>query len=240
MDRPAGRPAIRMTWESVLFMHWPVPRAALRGLVPKPLEIDVFDGTGWVGLVPFTMPVVGSTWLPPIPTAHRFHECNVRTYVRLAGEPGVYFFSLDAASRLAVWAARRFWQLPYHLARIDLRREDSLIHYTVDRVGRRGPRLRCAWKVGAPRSQARPGNPDFFLTERYALYSFDRRGQPRRCRIHHEPWRLYDAELVHLDDTLVAAAGIRLPEIRPVMYCADHLDVLAWPLEDPSEASTRV
>lgn len=226
---PAGRPAVRMTWKTLLFAHWPVPAEALRRLVPEPLQIDTFDGTGWVGLIPFTMPVFRIPRLPPIPTAGSFHECNVRTYVTCGGEPGVYFFSLDATSRLAVWGARRLWRLNYHMARIDLRREGDVVHYSVDRA-RSTARLRCAWRAGALRAPSRAGHLDYFLTERYALYTVDRHGRPLRGRIRHEPWTLRDAELLQLDDGLVAAAGITAAHDPPVLYHADHLDVHAWPL----------
>lgn len=234
-DRPSGRPAIRMVWESLLFAHWPVPPDALRRLVPPALEIDTFDGAAWIGLVPFTMPVFRLNRLPPVPTMSRFHECNVRTYVRErdGGGAGVWFLSLDATSRLAVRGARRLWRLPYHLARIGLRRDGDDVRYSVDRV-RPGPvpaRLRCAWRAGAPRQRPSPGDLAHFLTERYALYAVDRRGRPRRGPIRHDPWPLRDAELLDLDDTLVAAAGVRVPECEPVLHHADRLEVDAWPLE---------
>ena len=225
------RPAIRMVWESLLFVHWPVGAETLRSLVPAGLDLDTFDGSAWVGLVPFTMPRVRSTRLPPIPTMHRFHECNVRTYVRCGNDAGVYFFSLDAASRLAVWAARLMWRLNYHHAGIELQREGDVVRYRVDRRAGSSARLRCVWRAGAERPRAAPGTLDHFLTERYCLFTTDRRGRPLIGRIRHEPWSLRDAELLELEDGLVAAAGIRVPDEPPVLYHADRLEVAAWPLE---------
>ena len=101
---------MRMTWRSLLFVHWRVPVEQLRPLVPPDLEIDRFDDSAWVGLVPFTMTGVRPWWVPGLLNVRgitRFHECNVRTYVTLGGKPGVWFFSLDAASRPAVWWAPR-------------------------------------------------------------------------------------------------------------------------------------
>ena len=83
----------------------------------------------------------------------------------------------------------------------------------------------------AARPPSAPGQLDHFLTERYALFVVDRRGRPRRGRIAHEPWPLRDAELVDLDDGLVAAAGVTVPDEPPVVCCADRLDVDAWPLD---------
>lgn len=229
--RPDGRPAIRMTWQTLLFAHWRLAPETLRPLVPQPLEIDTFDGVAWVGLVPFTMPGFRSTALPWIPTMGSFHECNVRTYVRHRGEPGVLFFSLDAASRIAVWTARRFWRLPYFFARIALQREGDLVRYSLDRVADSAARLRCGWRAGPARAPARPGDLDHFLTERYMLYTLDSQGRLVRGRIWHQPWPLRDAELIELDDGLVSAAGITVPEESPVVFCANRIDVEAWPLE---------
>jgi uncharacterized protein YqjF (DUF2071 family) len=220
-----------MVWQTLLFVHWPVPPAVVRQLVPPELELDTHEGSAWVGLVPFTMPVVRALCLPPVPSMRRFHECNVRTYVTCGGEPGVYFFSLDAASHSAVWGARRFWHLPYHYARIDLRREGDVVHYSVDRSRQTDATLRCVWRIGAPRPRSLPGSLDHFLTERYMIWTVDGDGRPRFGRVRHEPWMLRDAEMIELNDNLVRAAGISVPDEPPVVSCANHLEVLAWPLE---------
>jgi hypothetical protein len=221
-----------MAWASLLFAHWRLPPEALRRVVPGALEIDTFDGDAWVGLIPFTMPRFRVAGLP-IPGMSRFHECNLRTYVRCEGVGGVYFFSLDAASRLAVWGARKLWRLNYYLARIELRRDGPEVHYAFDRVDRRGPaaRLRCAWRSGSPRPPSRAGALDHFLTERYALYTVDAAGRPLQGRIRHEPWTLHEAELLDLDETVFAAAGIDRPVGEPVLYHAEWLDVEAWALQ---------
>ena len=228
-----------MTWRSLLFIHWPVPAEALQPLVPEPLEIDTFDGRAWVGLIPFTMPRVRMTRLPVVPTTRRFHECNVRTYVTDRDQPGVYFFSLDATSRLAVWCARRFWHLNYRFSRIDVHQEGDVIHYAVDRAGDPAARMRCAWRGGSTREQSKPGELAYFLTERYMLYTVNRQGRLLGGRIWHRPWPLRDAELLELDDGLVWAAGITIPDETPVLYHADELHVRAWPLEPVRSAPAR-
>lgn len=142
-------PVMRMRWRHLLFAHWPIAAAALRPLVSSELEIDEFEGSAWIGLVPFTMEDVSPLLLPrvPISSVTDFHECNVRTYVyprgmendpssrRGAGGAGVWFFSLDAASRIAVWGARTFFGLPYFNARMSLHRDGDLIDYNVERLG---------------------------------------------------------------------------------------------------------
>ncbi len=102
---------MRQRWLHLLFLHWTAPAAALQRLLPAGLEVDVHEGRAYVSLVPFTIRGVR----PPL----SFHEVNLRTYVRCAGgPPGVWFFSLDAASRLAVLGARAWYRLPYHHARM--------------------------------------------------------------------------------------------------------------------------
>ncbi len=135
---------MRMRWRHLLFAHWPIEAQGLRSLVPSELEIDVFDGRAWIGLLPFTMEDVSPMWLPRVPMrgVTDFHECNVRTYVYPRGRKddpashGVWFFSLDAASRIAVWGARTFFGLPYFNARMSLHREGDVIDYSVERIAR--------------------------------------------------------------------------------------------------------
>ncbi|MHC5112954.1 MAG: YqjF family protein [Planctomycetota bacterium] len=221
-----------MQWYNLLFCHWPVPVGALRRVVPELLEIDRHEGTAWVGLVPFSMRGVRLPWLPPLPTLHRFHECNVRTYVRHRGEPGVWFFSLDAVSRLAVWGARRFWHLNYVHAAIDAGRDGDVLTYDLRRVRTPEVTMRCRWRAGASLPRSEPGTLEHFLSERYLLYSIDPRGRVHRGRVHHEPWTLREATLETLDDRLVAAAGLEVPPgTDPVLMHADHIDVTADPLE---------
>jgi uncharacterized protein len=230
---PRGTPIMRMRWLHLLFIHWRIEPTALRPLVPDAFEIDTFDGSAWIGLVPFTMKDVSPIILPrfAIRSVTDFHECNVRTYVRRGNDRGVFFFSLDAASRIGVWGARTFFHLPYFNARIDLHRDGNEIDYAVDRVDEPRATMRCRWRVGNVRDATQPGDLAHFLTERYQLMTVDRCGWPRRCRIWHEPWPLRDATLMGLEDKLVAAAGMPIPDEEPIVYHADALDVRAWRLE---------
>jgi uncharacterized protein YqjF (DUF2071 family) len=234
-ERPSGRPAIYMEWRNLLFLHWPVPAAVLRDSVPAGLRIDTFDGTAWVGLVPFTMPSVRHAGWPRIPTMHRFHECNVRTYVTDEhGESGVWFFSLDAASWLAVIGARWLWHLEYVHARIELERVGSSTSYRLHRVRDPATGMRCRWEAGAPMPRSRPGSREHFLTERYSMFARDGRGRLWRGRIWHEPWALQSARLLELDGNLVAAStGVEAAAfaVNPICWHAERLDVSAWTLE---------
>jgi len=131
---PALLPGMRHcgyhVWTNLLFVHWRVPAEILQPLLPRQLTLDTFQGEAWVGLVPFHMSGVRPRWSPAVPGVSNFHETNVRTYVHYqGGECGVWFFSLDAANRLAVTLARRFWHLNYHLARMLLSRNGDEVQY---------------------------------------------------------------------------------------------------------------
>src|SRR5881394_3715955 len=128
-----------MRWHDLLFAHWPVEAARLREFVPPGLAIETFDGAAWLGVVPFRMSHVRARCLPPVPGLSAFPELNVRTYVRAEGDgcPGVWFFSLDAASRAAVRAARAVFGLAYMDARMSCRREGESVAYESRRAGPR-------------------------------------------------------------------------------------------------------
>lgn len=219
-----------MSWHDLLFMHWQVPQEALRGLVPAALEIDQFEGRAWIGVIPFRMTGVRHRIIPSF-LASDFHETNVRTYVRHNGRSGVWFFSLDAADRLAVWAARRFFHLPYHFASIGSSRFGELIDYRCQRNGSGDVRLICRYRpVGLP-EQAMPGTLEHWLTERYCLFTANRHGKILRGDIHHQPWTLQPAEVEVEANTMTAPLNLSLPNERPLAHFARSLDVVSWSLE---------
>ena len=209
---------MRQTWSDLLFLHWPVPPETLAPLLPPGLTLDTFEGQAYVGLVPFTMTGVRPTWAPSVPWLSDFHECNVRTYVHAGGrEPGVWFFSLDAANPVAVRLARGLWKLPYHFARMNLTREGDTVHYATERLWP-GPLPAACRAHYTPRGEPRPAAPgslEHFLAERYVLYARSRRGQLLRGRVHHPPYPLESADLHALSETLIQAAGIARPAGDP-------------------------
>ncbi|MEC9048958.1 MAG: DUF2071 domain-containing protein [Planctomycetota bacterium] len=185
-----------MRWEDLLFLHWAVEPDALRRFLPAGLELDTFDGRAWLGVVPFTMAATRFRCLPPVPTANRFPELNLRTYVRCGDRAGVWFFSLDAHSRLAVEGARVGFGLPYFFAEMQSRREGARVSYKSRRVDRRGPPagFEGAWRPVGPWQAAVPGSLEHFLVERYSLFAV-RRGRLLRGDVVHPPWRLAAADV---------------------------------------------
>jgi uncharacterized protein YqjF (DUF2071 family) len=229
---------LAMRWHDLLFMHWPVPAAALREHIPPALALDTFDGAAWLGVVPFRMTGVRPRYVPPLPRVSAFAELNVRTYVVAEGKPGVWFFSLDAADPIAVRVARRAFHLPYYDARMVCLPEAGGIRYASLRTHRGAPpaEFRARYRPVGPAYHSTPGTLDHWLTERYCLYAADRRGQVRRGDIHHARWPLQPAEAEAEINTMTAQIGLRLPDLPPLLHFARRLDVVAW-LPEPVVAS---
>ncbi|PYX90597.1 MAG: hypothetical protein DMG68_01280 [Acidobacteria bacterium] len=217
------------TWHDLLFAHWPIPLEALRPLVPHQLPLDTFDGKCWLGIAPFHMSGVRARGVPPLPGLSRFPEVNVRTYCTLDGKPGVFFFSLDAANRPAVWAARSFYHLPYFFARMEAQVAGDDVSYFSRRLNGEAE-LQARYRPIAPVQLRRPGTLEHWLTERYCLYAVtDERVY--RAEIHHLPWPLQDAHAEFEKNTMAAAAGLSLPPVEPLLHFAKQLQVLIWPLK---------
>lgn len=215
LDRvgPTGRPDAKVAgtqrWRELLFLHWTFPLDVVRSLVPAPLELDTWDGRAWIGLVPFVMRDIRSAWMPRS-FGLDFLETNVRTYVHHRGVPGVYFFSLDASSRLAVKVARSLWHLPYFHAAMETARAGDTITYRSTRKRGDRPYVDAAYQLGEPLGASPPGTLEHFLLERYVLFSHTRRGQLRHGRVYHPPYPAQRARVTALSQTLVSAAGVPL------------------------------
>lgn len=219
-----------MTWRNLLFLHWRVPENDVRALVPEELEIDTYGGSAWVALVPFEMTDTSFRGVPGLPGLSRFYECNVRTYVRHRDRAGVWFFSLDAERLLPVLGGRWLWSLNYVHSRFEVTQCERT-EYALTRRGW-GPwpsaRTRIVWTRGEELPPALPGSLEHFLTERYFLFT-ERRGKVMAGRIEHRPWPLRRAVLNELDDTLVAASGLRM-EGEPHIMMSDSIEVAGYPL----------
>ncbi len=218
-----------MRWEDLLFLHWPVAAAALRPHVPAGLELETFDGHAWLGVVPFRMVNTRCRWLPPAPTAHTFPELNLRTYVRRGDRAGVWFFSLDAASRLAVAGARLGFGLPYFRARMQCERRIDDVVYVSERCDRRGPPATFAarWRPVGPPVPAALGTFEQWLVERYCLFAL-RRGRLLCGEIAHAPWQLARAELeiAHCDMGRLVGVPLSTPPVS--VLATAPVAVAAW------------
>lgn len=224
---PSGPWIMQQTWNDLLFAHWPVPPGSLRSLVPVELPLDTFDGRCWVAVAPFHMSGICGRSLPPIAGTSCFPELNVRTYVTYGGKPGVFFFSLDAASHLAVWGARAAYHLPYFFARMKVTEQNGRFQYESVRNSNTG--LRASYGPAGSVQLRTPGTLEHWLTERYCLYTVFR-GLVYRGEIHHAQWPLQDAQAEISVNTMASAAGIQLPNVAPLLHFSKKLEVLIWPL----------
>ncbi|MDW8327447.1 MAG: DUF2071 domain-containing protein [Anaerolineales bacterium] len=224
---------MRQTWYNLLFAHWPVPAGAMRRVLPPQLEPDLFEGQAWLGVVPFGMSRVHLRFTFPLPWLSYFLELNVRTYVKVRGRPGVYFFSLDAANPLAVALARRWYRLPYFNARMRMKTTaDGWIHYESRRMHRGAPPadFRARYRPAGEAYTSVRGALDHWLTERYCLYTVSD-GVVYRGEIHHAPWPLQLADAEIELNTMAAPTGLELPHTAPLLHFARSIDMVAWPIQ---------
>ena len=213
------------TWDDLLFVHYRVPVERLRPLVPDGLEVQEHSGSGWLGVTPFVVTGLRARGLLPLPFASSFRELNVRTYVTREEKPGIWFFSLDASSRLAVEAARRLYRLPYFEADISLRRRGEQILYDCSRDD--GKAFSAAYRPNGAVFGAQPGSLEHFLTERYCLYA--EHGEALyRADIHHRPWPLQPAETQVDLDTM---PPVKVSEGEPLVHYSARQDVVIWRLD---------
>jgi uncharacterized protein YqjF (DUF2071 family) len=231
--RPRQTAVMRQRWARLAFLHWPVAADIVQPLLPRGLDLDTFEGQAWVGLVPFVVTGARPILLPPLPGISWFDEVNVRTYVHYQGrDPGVWFFSLDASSRVAVHAARALFKLGYRHARMRADVDGAgRVHFESRRVSPGPVPATCALDyapVGGV-SHAVPGTLEHFLIERYILYAAagDRLYQ---ARVHHEAYPVQGAEVGALQEDLVAAAGITRPPREPLAHYASEVHVEVFPL----------
>jgi uncharacterized protein len=225
---PRGPWGMRQTWNDLLFAHWPLRPDYLRPFLPPALSLDLFDGSAWLAVTPFHMSDVRPRLTPALPWLSAFPELNVRTYVVHEGTPGVFFFSLDAARLLAVWAARYGYLLPYFHAHMRVGRSGEQIIYSSRRL-RTPAEFRARYGPIGPIRQRTKGSLEHFLTERYCLFTV-RGSQMYRGDIHHVPWPLQDADAEIEVNTMAKAAGVELAQTRSLLHFAKRLDVLIWPL----------
>lgn len=221
------------SWQHLLFAHYRVDIDVLRPMIPAQFEIDTYEGEAWISVVPFLMNYVHLRGLPSFPSTGKFPELNVRTYVKYGDKLGVWFFSLDAASLLAVLTARITFNLPYYYANMTLEYDSDTIHYkSIRKHPNATPAVFDAqYRPITPVQDYDPASLDRWLTDRYVLYSANRQGKLFIGHITHLPWQLQPAEAEFKQDTMAQAVGIPLLDDIPLLHYVEHIDVIAWAIQ---------
>jgi uncharacterized protein YqjF (DUF2071 family) len=215
-------------WKNLAFLHWKIDANAIRPLIPSALELDTFEGSAYIGIVPFTMESVRPRFLPAVPRYSSFPELNVRTYVKYNGISGVYFLSLDATRRLFVWGGRRFYKLPYYFASMTVGVQQGRVDYELIR-GTSEVAFKARYWPTSDIFHSTPGSIEEFLTERYCLFA-GAGANIGRCDIHHERWPLQRAEVEIERNTMLSPYGLSVTG-APLAHFASSIDVRIWPLK---------
>ncbi len=205
----AGRSLSAQRWADLTFLHWPVEPAAVQEFLPPGVYPDVIDGVSYVGLVPFRMRGAGPGGRLPVPYFGGFCETNVRLYsVDDEGRSGIVFRTLEADRLATVLLARWSLGLPYTWSRMRAVHSGDLWRYiTVRRWPSSGAvplRSRVTVRIGDP---VLPTPLEVWLTARWGLHT-EVAGRTLWVPNQHEAWPLRAAEIVDLDDHLVAGVGI--------------------------------
>jgi uncharacterized protein YqjF (DUF2071 family) len=229
---------MKQRWNDLLFAHWPVPASSLAHLIPEGLQLDLFNGSAWLGIMPFWMDRIKVRGIPTIPGVRSFPDLSLRTYVKeeSSGTPGVFCLSLDASNLLAVGVGRSFYSLPYHWSqmRMEQRSEREFSFYSRRRLSQRQVAFSARYRGMGPSRRLMEygaGSLEYFLMERYCLFSSNRDGQPIRANLHHVSSMLEEAEAVIEQNDLASVLGIQLPEQEPVLHYSRRLAVYVWPAE---------
>ena len=226
---PNGRWTWRQSWKDLLFAHWPIDAKVLRPLVPPSLSIQEFDGTSWVGVVPFRMSGVMRRPLPDLPWVSAFPELNLRLYVERDGRPGVWFLSLDATNPIAVWAARQFFHLPYFKADISIEQTSDAFNYRSTRTDApQGLTFEARYGPTGDVYTSQPGSLEHWLTERYCLYAQSPTGELFRTEVHHKPWPLQPAHAEIIRNEMGNPHGLTLSDGPTLVHFSHSIDVVVW------------
>ncbi|MGD9555871.1 MAG: YqjF family protein [Mangrovibacterium sp.] len=228
---PKGDWVMQQTWKDLLFLHYRVPVDRLRLLIPAELEIDTFEGDAWLGITPFKMRNLKLRSIPSLPTATDFLELNMRTYVKLNGKSGIWFFSLDCSSLLAVVGARLGACLPYYFSDMTVENRGGIFHYFSRRNGGHDEPV-CFELIYRPASgpfESINGSLEEWLTERYCLFQETKKGRMLEIDIHHLKWPLQLAQAEVVMNMLGEPFGFELEGQQPLAHFSKRQKVLFWP-----------
>ncbi len=218
--------------KNLLFIHWPISIERMRSLVPSQMELDLYDGQSWLTMIAFHMVDLHLRDLPPLPWTSTFPEIDLLTYVRLNNQPGVFFLSIDAASNLGGWVARHFFHLPYLSANIEFSRKGDGFHVRSHRPASDvapAAEFTAGYQPVGPTFEVKKGTLEYFLVERFVMFSVSPGGIIFGGHEHHLPWKLQRAEAEIETNTIPRAAGIELPGTPPLLHFSTGTHDITWP-----------
>ena len=236
-QRPGKKIKGYQSWRNLAFLHWEVASEELEPLLPPGLRLDHFQGKAYIGIVPFEMKKIRPAWCPQV-LGFNFLETNVRTYVLHNQEPGVFFFSLDASSYIAVKIARWIWHLPYFHSAMTFSNENTIYRYGLKRSDKVQSQIKI--DVGEKLPSSEPDSLEYFLLERYLLFT-QLRGQLLRGQVHHVPYPARQAELIDFEDQLLEINEVKGISSPPdLVHFSQGVDVEIYPLEPAGDSSATV
>jgi uncharacterized protein len=235
-ERPTQPPVMYQSWQNLLFLHWVISPEQIQAKLPKGLTVDLFEGQAYLGVVPFFMRNIRFRGTPSVPWVSNFLEVNLRTYAfDEAGNPGVYFFSCDCNQPLAVWIARALFHLPYEHASMTAHVSNgSRVNFQSTRSLLTGATSsQFDWTMDSKEFVAEPGTLEFFLVERYLLFSVTRQGRLKTGQVYHCPYPLNRVSVEHYESDLFELNGFP-PLDQPFVHAIGTrgVDVHVFPLTE--------
>lgn len=223
-------PSLTQEWRTVTFVHWRYEPEVVQAILPDGLTVDTFDGSAWVGLVPFRMVDVRPPWIPTLHPITTFPETNIRTYVRGPRGQGVWFSSLEITRLFGVAVARLVFGVPYIWAGMSIEATAGRVRYESSRrwPGPRGASSVVEVEIG--HRLAGLGDLERFLTSRWATYTRLPGGRIGRVPVEHEPWKLHTADIIELSENLTTAAGLPASIGAPIAHFSPGVTArIGWP-----------
>ena len=221
-------------WSDLMFIHWQVDPDKIQETLPAGLTVDTFDGDAYLGIVPFMMSRVKVGWLPVVPWICAFPETNLRTYViDEAGDPGVWFYSLEAARVVPVMAARMFWHLNYRWAKMSINKTNNKIEYRGDRMAKPHASYHVDAEIfsNEPAKPAEPGSLTFFLVERYVMFTQSGSSPLYSGRVWHSPYQLLESQVNQCEQTITDAAGFEVDRTPDHVIYSPGVETKLYPLQ---------
>lgn len=221
---------MKQTWHDLLFAHYPVKLELLQKLVPPVIQLDSYNGSAWIGIVPFHVQNHRARLLPPIPGIDRFSQLNIRTYVTVNGKRGVYFIRVDMNHLIAGVLAKTFYYMPFQAATIKMKQNDQTIHFNSQKNGQHQFEFQCKYKPITLPFYAAKGSFEQWLVERYSFYALNKKGEVVRSDILHDYWPLQLVEGEISNHSILLNVGIQVAKDEPILHYAKKMEALLWPV----------